>query len=258
MPRDLFDRFLQEAKTHAASVCIGFFGEQMLHKEFEEYVCQLAAHQKHYKTTLFTNWSMSTRQNMKALVRVSNVRISLDAPNSKVFDTMRPGSSILDLDGRPGTGTRYETMMDKLDYWLSLRTRPPTALIYIASSVNQHTTKQFVDKFRPRLRRTDTIVTKCPISYGGVTTDSLMSPNQCIIHRQNRLSVAWDGECTPCNLDVNIALSVGNLNTDDMSTILKSTKMQDVLKQIVAKEGICANCFDSNNHTKTVQYRGQK
>ena len=60
--------------------------------------------------------------------------------------------------------------------------------------------------------------------------------------------MAWDGRCTPCNLDVNLAMTSGNLKEHTVAEIVGSPAWAKTLQGIRKKEGICSNCFDANNH----------
>lgn len=87
--------------------------------------------------------------------------------------------------------------------------------------------------------------------------NSFMSRYKCTIPRERRLMVAWNGECSPCNLDVNIALNIGNLNdVEDMREIVCNQKYKTVMRVIRNRWGICRNCTDANNRRYTRNYRG--
>ena len=255
MCEDLFRTCLANASKYADHVVFGFFGEQMLHPQFAEFMAMIPA-KRRYRVILFTNWSLATSANMRALMHVDNLRISIDASTSDVFETVRPGGPVLDLDGEY-TQERFTALMDKLDYWLRLPGHPRTTLKYTVSSLNEHDRDAFVKKFRQRLPPSDSIVTKSVISYGGVMRDRLMESHPCQVPNQQRLTVAWNGDCSPCNLDTNISLKVGNLaETEDLRHILRSEQYQKTLEAMRSRRGSCANCFDANNHTKRLEYFG--
>lgn len=253
MSEELFEIFLDNAHRYASHVIIGFFGEQMLHPRFEQFM-QTFPRSRPYSVVLFTNWSLATRQNMDSLKNADNVRISMDASCSEVFEELRSGGAVLDLDGHP-TANRYETLVQKLDYWLKLSDRPQTTLKYVVSSVNETDRDKFVAKFVPKLKQGDDLVTKSVISYGGAMRDSYMSEHPCTVPDEYRLTVAWNGDCSPCNLDVNMALKIGNLlENKDMKTMFQQRCWRDVLAAMRRHEGVCANCFDANNHTRHIRY----
>lgn len=95
------------------------------------------------------------------------------------------------------------------------------------------------------------------MGVGGVMADRIMSRYPCTIPREKRLVIGYDGTCSPCNLDVNLALNVGNLNdVDDMAEIVRSRKYKEVMRGIRRRQGICQNCFDANNRRLTKNYPG--
>jgi len=257
MSEELFEVFLQNAHRHASSVVIGYFGEQMLHPKFEDFL-RAFPKRRPYELVFFSNWSRATAQNMETLKVCDDVRISIDASTGELWEQLCPGGAVVDLDGKPGEN-RYDTLVEKIKYWLNLPGHPRTRLKYVVSSVNEHDRETFLLEWLPRLSPQDSIVTKSVISYGGVMGDAHMRENPCQVPDQNRLTVAWNGDCSPCNLDVNVALRIGNLReTPDMSALFKQDLFKTVREGMRTKTGICANCFDANNHTESKEYFGTK
>jgi radical SAM protein with 4Fe4S-binding SPASM domain len=257
MSEKLFTIFLENAERYASSVVIGFFGEPMLHPKFEEFV-RTFPKKRTYELILNTNWSLTTKENMETLMLFDCVRISIDASNSEIYETLCPGYPVLDVGGR-ARANRYETLTEKLAYWLDLDQHPRTILIYVVSSLNEDDKELFLKEWLPKIRPEDAIATKRVISYGGLMRDANMRSYPCGIINEKRLTVAWNGDCSPCNLDVNIALNIGNLyETKDVKELVESSKYRDVLKGILKKESICRNCFDANNHVDNTVYDGKR
>lgn len=255
MSDELFDLCLENINKYATTCQIGFFGEMLLHPKFEEYIGRFPSSRR-YQLFLNTNWSLVTEKNMDVLKQVDCVILSMDASNSELYDKLCPGSPVLGLDGRPRSD-RYDALIEKLDYWLQLPDHAPTRIMYVASSVNEHDCIVFVEKWQSKLGFRDNITTKTVASYGGVMKDSYMSESSCnIAEIQNKFTIAWNGDCTPCNLDVNIALNVGNLlETRDIRKIMESERWKQVISLMRQKKSICANCFDGNNRSKDKSYQ---
>lgn len=193
---------------------------------------------------------------METLKHFDLVRISLDASSSALYEKLRSGGLVLDLNGKPSKD-RYETIVEKVEYWLGLSGHAPTRLVYVVSSFNEHDRMNFIREWRPKLGPRDHILTKSVISYGGVMKDSHMKENPCEVEKQRWFTIAWNGDCSPCNLDVNIALKVGNLlEALDMKRIIEGEKWKRVMSGIRRKKGICSNCFDANNWTESKCYWG--
>ncbi len=250
MSEELFELAAENARRYASKVSLGFFGEQMLHPKFGEYVQRLRSDA--YELVLFSNWSLFTREHVQALRACDRIQISLDSVDGPTWKSLCPGGPVLDLDGKPG-GDRYETLVDKISYWLSLSDRPSTGLECVISSVNQADRHRIPRQWRRHLGPNDHIATKSVLSYGGVMSDAAMKPNPCKVPDQGRITIGWDGRCSPCNLDVNLAMTAANLlEQRDLQTIVQSPAWQQQLQRIRDRQGICANCFDANNHSQEI------
>lgn len=257
MSEELFNLVMENAAKYAQWVCIGFFGEPLLHQNFQRFVESIPAN-RCYRLVLNTNWSLATKENMSTMKRFDLVAISLDASYSDLWEKLCPGSPVLTLNGVPSRD-RYDVIVEKIQYWLSLPDHAPTQLVYVVSSVNEHNKNRFVKEWRPRLGPRDHILTKTILSYGGVVKDSHMSNNDCIVTREIRSNVAWNGDVTPCNLDVNIEMKVGNLlEARDLERIWEGDEYKQMMSKMRRKEGICSNCFDANNRTEDEFYWSRK
>lgn len=247
----------KNARRYAASVTLGFFGEQTMHPKFDQIVERLSRNRP-YKLVLFTNWSLVTAEKMETLKPFDNIRISIDGSTPELFHAMRPGK-IVDLDGKLALDG-YGTFISKLEHWLALEDgRPPTHLIFTTSSGNKHDRDTFLAEWQPKLAPRDSIVTKRVITYGGVMTDSELRENDCEVLDEKRFTIAWNGDCSPCNLDVNIGLHVGNLlEQKSVLKIFKGPRFAQVVAAIRRREGVCATCVDANNHTATVLHPGTR
>lgn len=249
MSKELFRLVLENAQKNAKSVIIGFFGEPLLHPAFTEYV-KLFPADRYYTLEINTNWSLVTKKHMETLKLFDCVRISLDATDAELYEKLCPGTPMLDLSGIPCQyQDRYYVLTEKIDYWLNLSDHATTKIVYVVSSLNEHDRERFVKTWRPKLKlSTDHLITKSVISYGGVMKDNHMKKNRCEVESQRWFTVAWNGDCSPCNLDVNIALMTGNLlEMKDMKKIIKSREWGQIMKKVKQKSSICANCFDANN-----------
>jgi radical SAM protein with 4Fe4S-binding SPASM domain len=249
MSQELFDLFVINANKYAEAVLIGYFGEPLLHPRFNEFI-ESFPKQRNYTIGLYTNWSLFSKKNIEAIKMCDRIFISLDASYPELWNKLCPGGHVLDLDGNPCVN-RYETICKKIEYWLNLSGHSCTQIVYVTSSYNEHDVKNFVKQWKPKLKYRDEILTKSVLSYGGVINDVHMRKNTCNIVNEKRFTVSWNGDCTPCNLDVNVGLHVGNLNeVKDIQTIIGSDKYKKRMENIKQHKGICSNCFDANNWTE--------
>lgn len=256
MSQEIFDIVIDNANKYAKRLNIGFFGEQLMHPNFSKLVEQASHPGKKYELSLNTNWSLVTADTMETLKRFDNIRISLDACDPDTYDKLQSGGAVLDLDGNL-SNERYNTIIDKLEYWMNISKHPSTRIVYTTSSENVHNRDKFVQYITPKLTRKDYVLTKIMLSYGGVMYNSYMKPNPCNVPDYNWFIVAWNGDCSPCNLDVNMAWASGNILDDlDLRLIVLSDKWQRTIQNIKDKQGICADCFDANNWTESVRHHG--
>jgi radical SAM protein with 4Fe4S-binding SPASM domain len=255
MSQATFDLCLVNARKYAESVSFSFFGEQMLHPRFSELIDSIPT-DRPYRLVTNTNGSLLTEANLDALKRFDVVRFSIDSTTSESFERLRPGGAVLTIEGSRG-GDRFEALTGQIERWLSLPDHPHTQLVYVTTDANKDDRQQYLDYWLPQMGPDDCVVMKSMLSYGGVMTDPYLTEHPCTIPQDNRLNVAFNGDCTPCNLDVNIALCVGNIHeTPDLMEMTETPRYESVMKGIRRKQGICRNCHDANNHRESTLYPG--
>ena len=235
---------------YAKIVSIGFFGEQMLHPKFEEYIDKLAF-RKRYKLSFNSNCSLITDLNFDTIKKFDLFRVSLDASNGTLWNELCPGDTVKDLDGSesPNKEDRFKVLEKKIESWLSRADHPPIELECVVLSHNKHDTKNLIKKWRHKLGPLDRLVIKTVLTYGGVMKDSFMKAKPCGNFRYKRFTIAWNGDCTPCNFDVNIAMKVGNILKDrDILDMMNKPEGLKIMDQIKKREVFCTHCFDAENN----------
>jgi len=253
MGRDIYGLVLDNAEKYAKSMCLGFFGEPMLHPKFREYV-ELVPQDREYSFELNTNFSRVTAKDFDVLSLFDSIKISLDASTKKLYDTLCPGNGVLNPDGTKAVDG-FAAIEHKLERWLKRKGKPNTRIVHTVSSLNKHDTKSFVRKWQGKLGERDHILTKSVLSYGGVVQDEFMSEYPCKTLDQKWITIAWNGDVGVCNLDVNMELCIGTLeDTRGLGNMLASEQATAVRDRIKKKAGICENCFDANNWSKNKKY----
>ena len=258
---DLWLKCLAAAKVYAKELSLGFFGEQTMHPAFSQMLSMIPLSRK-YRVVLNTNWSYVTKEDMAAmLLHVDELRISLDALNPETYAKIcNVQGSFYDLNGHICSVPRdyLPAIEEKILDWIG-KPHPKTKLIFTVSSYNKKETGHFIKKWRHLLQRRDSVCVKSCISFGGIMRDVVMRRYKCTIPKEKRLIIGYDGTCSPCNLDVNLALNIGDMNeVGDLKDIIQSQRYRVVMAGIRRKKGICKNCFDANNRRFTRNYPGRK
>jgi sulfatase maturation enzyme AslB (radical SAM superfamily) len=249
--QELWIKAMDAANRHARALTIGFFGEQLLHKRFDQFILYIPPRkQRGYQTFLNTNFALVTEAHVELLRRFDVVRISLDSSDPNRWEALCPGGAVLQSNGKKGEGSRFDVLAEKIRWWMALPERATTNLIFVTQQSNKAEAEQFVKDWRPTLRGRDRINVKSILTYGGVMADPYMQANPCAVDILKSFTVAWDGRCTPCNLDVNLAMAVMNLNTNTAEEIVASDAWAAKLQDINKHRGMCANCFDAQNHSQ--------
>lgn len=254
MRDEVFERALGEAQRVADTVEFGFFGEQTLHPRYADWIRRLRA--RSFKVELNTNVSFVTEDMMDAWVEagVDMVRLSLDAVTPEVFDRARPGQ-VRDLDGNVVPHEhRLDAIHEKVERWLARADHRPTRIVFVKSSHNTDLPwdekQRFIDFWTPRLGDDDYVLMKQVLSYGGKTEDrGVEAVGNCNVWDMRFLMVDWQGNLSPCNLDTNMDLKIGNVMDGSIEAQYHGA-LADRLRRLTGCGGAitpCKTCKDGNN-----------
>jgi radical SAM protein with 4Fe4S-binding SPASM domain len=184
---------------------------------------------------------------------IDELRIGIDAIDPKLYDQCRPGR-ILKLDGDIYKQKRRIGIINKkIEHWLSIKGNIKTRLVFTKSSINETNTDAFLDFWIPKLEKTDCIFVKRVLSYGGKIKDPYIKPYKCNIWQARYFVIGWDGRTSPCNLDINLKLNLGNIMDRSIEELYTSERSQELRKTTGCKNNIepCNTCLDSNGvHSK--------
>jgi len=249
LKRKTFRKALEFIKKKATAVTIGYFGEQLLHERFNEYVTLLDEDRK-FKLVLNTNFSLVTDEHLRYLNKFDRIRISLDATDSETFEKLCPGGAIKTFGGA-NTFNRFESLVKKIREYLKMEERPSVRLIFVKSRFNEGKEELFEEQWKPYLKTSDIITFKSVLSYGGVIQDGIVREGGCAIANGNVGIISWEGDITPCNLDVNMAMKSGNVFDKEFPD---KALWGAALHSIRRNEGICQKCVDGGNHSQRSVY----
>ena len=248
----LFSKLILEADKIASEVNFGFFGEPMLHPYFCNLIDMLKYRNTKLKFVMNTNLSVANKHIFQTLIDINmtELRISIDAATPATYDTIRPGKYWMDIEGKINIGDRFETICHKMEYWFSLSNHVPTRHVFTVNSKNVGELKQYVEKWLPYLGDSDCILVKNVLTYGGKMQDEMIRPNPCNVWENNMLIVDWAGRVSPCNLDVNMDLEIGDVTTNSLLEISNNHNRHKLERESIKKNiDPCKSCIDANNWT---------
>ncbi len=252
MSRDVFERAVDECTRTARCVELGFFGEQTLHPDYIDYILHLGRHQN-FRIETNTNISLLTRPMMDAWVDagLDMVRLSVDAISPDLYNHVRPGPC-KDLDGNTVEGDdRVAAVNEKIAYWLARADHRPTRIVYVKSSHNDRPGQReaFLNHWQPQLGPEDQVLLKRVLSYGGKITDPHIKAGRCNVWQVGYLVIGHDGTLSPCNLDTNLDLALGNLTETSVHNAYFGPRADALRKQTGCGNPItpCSTCTDGNN-----------
>jgi radical SAM protein with 4Fe4S-binding SPASM domain len=254
-----FERAVSECQKHAKAVVLGFFGEQLLHPNYVNLLMYLK--KRSFKLIVNTNVSICTKEIMKAWIdaQVDEVRFSLDAINSKTYNMCRPGP-VQDFEGKNiENSLRLEVINEKIKYWLSIPRHRPTRLVYVKSSFNKNDRTGFIKYWQPRIKKQDHLLLKQVLSYGGKIKNPYVQKHKCNIWDVGYLMIGWNGAVSPCNLDINLELNLGNIKKATISKLYTGVRANRFRKMTGCGNKIkpCDKCIDANNWSKNEIIKGK-
>ena len=255
---DLFRRVVDEANEISREINFSFFGEPMIHPEFLKFMNYLKHKDPQLGVVMNSNLSLATQEIFQKLIEIklTDLRLSIDAATPEMYDILRPGKYYLDLDGNFKSGDRFETICRKAEFWFSLPDHRPTRHVFTVSSYNLVELKTFVQLWLPLLGDNDIILAKNVLTYGGKISDEMICANPCNVWNLNMLTVDWTGQVSPCNLDVNMGLTIGSVQESSLLELYRSRKYQQIERLSKAREIVpCKTCIDGNNWSKNIVLR---
>ncbi|RDV25059.1 radical SAM protein [Alteromonas aestuariivivens] len=255
----VFHRIVDECERVAKTVELNFFGEQTLHPKYHEFLTVMKSRQN-YRVVTNTNMSLLDPSIMELWIdaKVDQIRLSIDAIDSDVFDIARPGR-VRSLDGKSIKKNRLEAIHEKMKMWFSLPDHRPTRLVFVESQFNQGQSNRFIDYWTPYLGVSDELIVKPVLSYGGKISDPSITSGRCNVWDLKMCQVDWQGNVSPCNLDVNMDLHLGNIMNQSLFNIYYSADANTLKSKTGCGNDIspCKTCTDSNFWEGTIRVVGK-
>lgn len=248
--RELFKKVAEDCYRWADEINFSFFGEPSLHPDYIFFLRALKDRPASLALVMNTNLTRLTREHFDVFreVGVNELRLSIDAATLETYEKIRAGTDYVDLEGGKTSKSRFETVMEKARYWFSLPDHCPTRHVFTLGPENFKEARAFVERWQPLLGEKDSLLVKNVITYGGVMQNSFVKGAPCNIFKRERLTVSWDGRVSLCNLDVNMAINVGDANSENLMEIRRSEKFRRIRAEVETRSCLpCRFCPDSNN-----------
>jgi radical SAM protein with 4Fe4S-binding SPASM domain len=254
----MFTRIIAECERVAKTVELNFFGEQTLHPRYKHFM-KILGQRENFSLVTNTNMSLMDESIMDAWIdaKFNQVRLSIDAIDSEVFDIARPGK-VKDLHGRSVKKDRLAAIHEKMHLWFSKPAHCPTRLVFVESQYNEGQSQRFIDFWKSKLGPKDELIVKPVLSYGGKIKDPSIGEGRCNVWDLKMCQLDWQGNVSPCNLDVNMDLSMGNVMQDSLANIYYSEQAQTLQQRTGCGNNIqpCKTCTDSNFWDGTIRVKG--
>ncbi len=264
MNMDLFVKIYKECQVSARELNLSFFGEPMLHPNFLDILAYMKANRGALILSLNTNLSCATYENLKGLIEVpfNQVRFSIDAATPMTYKRVRPAEFTLDLDGNRYHGNRLDLIDEKISWWHSLDNHIPTKHVYTVSSLNVDELPVYAEKWIPLFNQQDDLLAKRLLTYGGKISDPLIKSHPCNVWDMRMAAIDWQGNVSPCNLDTEMELRIGNIQNSSLEKIYNSKAWGEARRLCDKRNSSpCNNCVDSNawaSDRKLVMRAGDK
>ncbi len=260
MAGQVFERAVEECRRAARAVELGFFGEQTLHPNYLAYIAALGR-PRPFRVETNTNLTLATIPMMRAWIdaELDLVRLSIDAITPEAYNRVRPGLA-RDLSGRRVEGVqRVAAVNRKIETWLAMPDHRPTRLVVVDSSHNVGQIEPFVEHWRPKLGPADQILIKNVLSYGGKIADPKLKAGRCNVWQVRYAVIDWAGNLSPCNLDTNMDLTLGNIMTDSIASLYYGRRADALRGRTGCGNDLtpCRTCTDANqwSENRTVTAR---
>lgn len=262
MSFETFKKSLEQCKKFSREINFSFFGEPTLHPEYSNFLKYLKQNKGKLNVVLNSNLSMVTKDifDLWMDVGIRQCRFSIDAATNDTYDKVRPGGFIKNLKGKPiRDKPRLEVVKHKVKYWFNQPGHSPTRHVFVVCKRNVHEIEDYVRMWAPMLGTKDEILIKNVLTYGGVIHkdspgfDNLTFTNTCNVWNQKSLTIDWKGNVTPCNLDVNMGLTIGNIYEENLGEIFEGERWKKMRELSKRREvSPCSTCHDANNWTNNI------
>lgn len=257
----IFDKILNKIHNYTEHLCFHIMGEPLLHPELELFLD--TATEKNFKVNLTTNGFLLNKFS-DIFLKKKNIRqlnISLHCDKKNVSDLDDYYAAIFDFIEK---NSQNNNIIISLRLWNLKLSNPIDAQSAFLTKENEHILKKIEKRFnldyeitgKINLKTSGCILNGLKISdtfylnfaeqfdWPDLTAEKFSSKGFCYALRDH-IGILVDGTVTPCCLDRNGVIALGNINSSDLDEILfspRAVKMFNGFSQRKIVEELCLKC----------------
>lgn len=218
------------------------FGEPLLHPQIFELIA-FARRQSRAILIMHTNCTLIDAAMADRLLAsdLDIIVLSLDSPDKETYEKLRDGAS-------------YETVMANVRQLLARKKErggkgPRLFQQMIVMDETRDKVRKFYDDWKERLNAGDAINLKQYINFAGQVESREKPPEfsqlPCPLFFSS-LMIAWDGTASPCCLDIDLKMNVGNALQTSISNVWHGAALNKLRRAVLVNDhdqlGFCQFC----------------
>lgn len=240
----LYKKIIDEAsKNNLHALEVSLFGEPCLRKDLPE-LLSYARRKGILDIRMHTNGALLSENISKKLLEagLTFIQISLDANSKEVYEKIRVGGD-------------FKTVKKNCLNFIKLKNSrrlsyPIVKVSFIRMEDNKKEIKEFIEFWKNKVNY---ISIQENIDFKNLLQENKRAINSNFVCPQlfQRLVVQWDGTVTPCCVDANNTLKLGNIKENSLKEIWNSKKLKAIRELHLSfnyhKIPVCSVCYASKN-----------
>lgn len=258
LDEDTLNKIFKDFEKNNLNSLMLSISEPLLYKKIDR-VLKMSEEAGIMDLFLFTNGTLLHEKNAKMILESSVTRlfVSLDALTKNTYDKVRiPVSKKID-DGR------LKRVEENIKNFVSLRNSlnkklPLVRVSYVKQKYNEHEVEEFIKKWENIV---DSVEVQNEVSINAYDQAKKLTHEEMFLKdkpnsKKYNCRQPWgsfgiysDGSATPCCNTFGRTMPVGNIKTDSISNIWKSSKMKQIRDNFESNEPCkgCKICLDNTD-----------